>query len=100
MAREKETGEVVALKKVRMDQEKEGVRILPPPVLAFLALQVVSLKPQTSNLKPQTRNVKPETCLRGHRGDFSAHDCEDSNRPVVRIGVRVRVRVRVRVDCE
>ena len=54
MAREKETGEVVALKKVRMDQEKEGVRIPPPPVLALFGLQVVSLKPGTWNLEPET----------------------------------------------
>ena len=39
-ARNKETGEVVALKRVRMDNEKEGVRVLrrpPPPSRALCA---------------------------------------------------------------
>lgn len=30
MAKEKATGDIVALKKVRMDNEKEGVRSCPP----------------------------------------------------------------------
>jgi hypothetical protein len=40
MAREKATGEVVALKKVRMDNEKEGV--WHPPSLCILCICLIS----------------------------------------------------------
>lgn len=38
MAREKATGEIVALKKIRMDNEKEGVLFFPPIITLFLDL--------------------------------------------------------------